>query len=119
MEKWHQFLGLPRHSKQWYRIMLRGEIKELHQAKTRLERLSERSDVYYALQRAQFDGYPIRKLDSFRPKHLVAISYMVAKYTNRWLYYRLIGWMCGSKVPFTEVVNPKKEEKLVKVAIKY
>ena len=121
LHQWLRFLNLPKHSQPWYRNILQGELKELEEAKTPLEKLSETSDVLFCLSRAQYDGFPPDSLpvvDSY-PPYLVYI-YMIAKFTMRWAFYRLAARICRGRnnnhPSIREVVNPRKDSKLEEVA---
>lgn len=48
-----------------YRDRLREEMAEVEGATTMLERLSERSDVFFAISRAKHDGFPVQELPAF------------------------------------------------------
>ncbi|KAI1427762.1 hypothetical protein F5Y12DRAFT_734970 [Xylaria sp. FL1777] len=119
LRRWHKLLNLPRQSPlSWHRDRYREELSELHDAKTRLEKLSEASDVFFALSRAKYDGFPIADLPSFRTHHIAIYGYMLAKYTSRWAFYRVLAFLCKSPSHsmVREVVNPSKDSKLEVVA---
>ena len=116
---WLQRLNLPKQSPPaWYRDRLREELKERRAATTSLRRLSETADVYFTCSRAEYDGFPLRKLP---PCSALASAYMVGKFTSRWMFYRLLALSCrclehGS---VREVVNPGKDSKLREVAMRH
>jgi hypothetical protein len=115
-------LGLSRQSQSWYRARLREELHELRNAKTPLLKLSETSDVVFSIVRAQYDGFPIRKLPFVTsPQHVILYAYMVAKFTSRWTFYRTLAMLCRApRYDFMrEVVNPSKDHKLDKVASRH
>jgi hypothetical protein len=108
--------------RRWYRARLREELHELRNAKTPLLKLSETSDVVFSIVRAQYDGFPIRKLPFVTsPPHVILYAYMVAKFTSRWTFYRTLAMLC--RAPrydlVREVVNPIKDHKLDEVASRH
>lgn len=119
---WHARLGLPRQSPpSWYRDRLREELLERRTAKTSLQKLSETSDVFFAISRARYDGFPVRKLPPLASQNVLVFTYMVMKYTSRWMLYRTTARLC--RIPHfdkvREVVNPRKEHKLQEVALRH
>ncbi|KAI2637444.1 uracil phosphoribosyltransferase-domain-containing protein [Xylaria nigripes] len=119
LTRWHRLLALPRQSPpSWYQDRYREEVAEFHEATTTLQKLSEESDVFFALSRAQYDGFPVAELPHFRPRHVFVYAYMVGKYTSRWAFYRVLAILCGARHHATvrEVVNASKDSKLEVVA---
>ncbi|KAI0912382.1 hypothetical protein F4823DRAFT_634378 [Ustulina deusta] len=119
LNQWHKLLNLPRQSPiSWHRDRFHEEVAELRDAKTRLEKLSEASDVFFALSRAKYDGFPIGNMPPFRIHHIPIYAYMLAKYTSRWAFYRVLALLCKAPSCSTvrEVVNPSKDNKLEVVA---
>ena len=120
LRRWHRMLNLPRQTPpSWYRDRLREELQERRNAKTFLEKLSETSDVLFSISRARHDGFPIRNLPQFgATRHALAYTFMFAKYTLRWRFYRIAAKFC--KAPHwdsvREVVNPGKDSNLRVVA---
>ncbi|KAK3392206.1 hypothetical protein B0T20DRAFT_50122 [Sordaria brevicollis] len=123
LNKWHAALSLPRHSPpSWYRARLVEELHELRAASTAVSRLSETADVFFALSRARFDGFPIRTLPPFSlARHGIPMAYMVAKYTLRWGFYKTAARLSGSKQwkSVREVINPAKDHKLGEVSARH
>ena len=123
LQRWHKTLGLSRQSPpSWYRDRLSEELRERRAARTGLQRLTETSDVLFAISRARYDGFPLRSLPPFTiSRHGMVYGYMVAKYTLRWTFYRAAAMLCG--VPrcrsVREVVNPAKDSKLEEVAVRH
>lgn len=119
--RWHRALGLPRQPIPWYRARLREETSERRLAQSRCQRLSETADVFYIISRAQHDGNPLRQLPKFTASHLVIYSYLVSKYTLRWLFYKTAARLCRHSHPHSvrEVVNPAKDSKLKEVACRH
>ncbi|KAI1824264.1 hypothetical protein F4861DRAFT_270598 [Xylaria intraflava] len=119
LRRWHGILNLPRQTPAtWYRDRYNEELVEFHQANTFVERLSEQSDVFFAISRAEYDGFPIEPLPQFRTRHLIVYAYMVAKYTSRWAFFRTVAVLCRAPRPseVREVVNAGKDSKLAVVA---
>lgn len=122
LRRWHRMLGLSRQSPpSWYQDRLREELQERRTAVTPLLKLSETSDVFFSISRAQYDGFPVRDLPPFVASHVLVYVYMLAKYTLRWTFYRTVAILC--RVPHyhlvREVVNPSKDHKLIDVACRY
>ncbi|KAK7928624.1 hypothetical protein PG985_005622 [Apiospora marii] len=117
-------LGLVRHSPSWYRDRLREELYERRAAHTSWRKLSETADVLFCISRAHYDGFPVRNA----PLPSVATcygrflyTYMLAKYTSRWMFYRAVAISCGATQHdcVREVVNPSKDKKLNEVALRH
>lgn len=122
LRRWHKMLGLQLQSPpSWYKDRLREELGERRMALTRLQKLSETSDVFFAIIRAHHDGFPVRKIPPFAPfRHTLVYAYMLGKYTLRWGFYRTAAILC--RAPYhsvREVVNPSKDEKLHVVALRH
>ena len=106
----------------WYRNRIREELRERRAAHTAWQKLSETSDVFFSILRAQHDGYPIKQLPPICLWRCSPVySYMVVKYTLRWSFYRTAARLCRSPNHrlVCEVVNPAKEHKLEEVALRH
>ena len=123
LKRWHAMLGLTRQSPpSWYRDRLREELRERRLATTRRQKLSEASDVFFSSSRAQYDGFPVRKLSPLvTSRHMLVYAYMLAKFTSRWTFYRTAAFMCSAPRydSVREVVNPSKDQKLEEVASRH
>lgn len=123
LHRWHGMLGLSRQSPpSWYRDRIREELRERRAATTRWEELSETSDIFFCIIRAQNDGVPLRKLPPFiASRHTSVYVYMLAKYTLRWQFYRVTALLCCAPhyKSVREVVNPSKDHKLEEVACRH
>ncbi|KAL7624853.1 hypothetical protein AAE478_004067 [Parahypoxylon ruwenzoriense] len=122
LHRWHGLLGLQRQSpSSWHRERLREELKELRAANTPIEKLSEAADVFFSISRAKYDGFPIREMPRFAFSHVPVYVYMLAKFTSRWAFYRMLAFLCGAPHYRTvrEVVNPGKDSKLDEVASRH
>ena len=123
LKRWHGMLGLSQQSPPtWYRDRLREELTERRIAKTPWQKFSETSDVYFSSSRAQYDGFPVRKLPSFvTSRHIPVYAYMFAKFTLRWKFYRTAAILCNAPRydMVREVVNPSKDQKLGEVASRH
>ena len=123
LKRWYGMLGLQKQSPpSWYRDRLREQLRERRSAMTHWQKLSETSDVFFSISRAQYDRFPVRKLPSFMASwHLLVYAYMLAKFTLRWQSYRTAAILCNT--PQTdlvrEVVNPCKDEELQEVASRH
>lgn len=121
--RWHEMLGLSRQSPPtWHRDRLREELRERYTATTRWQRLSETSDVFFSISRAQHDGFPVRRLPPLAsPRHAAIYGYMLAKYTLRWQFYRVAALLCHAPyyASVREVVNSSKDRKLEEVASRH
>ncbi|PGG96047.1 hypothetical protein GX51_08008 [Blastomyces parvus] len=114
----------PQSTPSWYRDRLREELQERRLAKTPWQKLSERSDVFFAITRARYDGIltTAPKLPSpFAPRYMLVYTYMLAKYTSRWMFYRTAAIFCSAPCwdLVCEVVNPNKDHKLEEVASRH
>ncbi|KAE9394017.1 hypothetical protein BT96DRAFT_923771 [Gymnopus androsaceus JB14] len=78
----------------WYRDRLREEFVERRMASTRLQKLSETSDVFFAIIRAHYDGFPVRNIPPLASRHILVYAYMLGKYTLRWGFYRTAAILC-------------------------
>jgi len=121
LQRWHNMLNLPRQTApSWHRDRLREELQERRLAKTAWRKLSETSDVFFCISRAQHDGFPVHVLPRFKPlRHGLVYAYMLAKYTLRWGFNRVVAGLCRGVPPggrVREVVNPGKDGKLEEVA---
>jgi hypothetical protein len=116
------WLRLPQQSTgAWYRARLKEERDELRHAATALQKLSESSDVLFAISRARYDGImatPPQLPCNFAPRYALAYPCMLTKYTLRWSFYRRVALLCKvARYDFVcEVVNPSKDSKLDEVA---
>ena len=123
LRRWHGMLGLSRQSPpSWYRDRLWEEPRERRIAHTPWQKLSETSDVFFSITRAQYDRFPIRKLPPFvAARHVPVYTYMSAKYTLRWGFFRTAAFFCNAPRYnlVREVVNPSKDRNLVEVASRH
>ncbi|CAZ84861.1 unnamed protein product [Tuber melanosporum] len=122
LRRWHRMLGLSRQSPpSWYRDRLREELQERRTAKTSLRKFSETSDVIFSISRARYDGFPVRTLPPFvASRDALLYTYMLAKYTLRWKFYRTAAILCNAPCDkVREVINPRKDHKLDEVASRY
>lgn len=123
LRRWYRFLNLPRQTlPSWYRQRLYEELQERRAAKTFWRRLSETSDVFFSISRAQYDGFPVRRLPPFvASRHSLLYAYMLSKYTLRWTFYRVVARLCNGSnhSSVREVVNPGKDLKLEEVASRH
>ncbi|KAF3089948.1 hypothetical protein TWF225_005167 [Orbilia oligospora] len=122
LKPWFRMLSLAQQSPpSWYRDRIREELQERRIAKSKLHKLSETSDVLFAISRARYDGFPIHKLPPFTIQHFPVYAYMLAKYSSRWGFYRMAAVLC--KAPqynlVREVVNPGKDHKLNEVSSRH
>ncbi|KAI1807830.1 hypothetical protein F4811DRAFT_549593 [Daldinia bambusicola] len=112
LRPWHKLLGLQRQPRlSWHRARLHEELLERRDAKVALAKLSETADVFFAMSRAQHDGFPVRTLPRFAARHVLVYAYMLAKYTSRWAFYRVAAFLCGApgRGVVREVANPAKD----------
>ncbi|KAF9072846.1 hypothetical protein BDP27DRAFT_1319500 [Rhodocollybia butyracea] len=123
LRRWHRMLGLQRQSPpSWYRDRVREELHERRTAKTTLQKLSETSDVFFAIIRANYDGFAVKKTPPFvASRHLPVYAYMLGKYTLRWGFYQAAAKLCRAPRynDVREVVNPAKDSKLQEVALRH
>ena len=123
LQTWHRTLHLSKQTPPlWYRDRLREELRERRSARTTWERLSETSDVLFSISRAKYDGFPICKLPwQFSVPSVLVYTYMLAKFSSRWMFYKTLALLCGAHHYRTvcEVINPHKDGKLVEVAVRH
>ncbi len=115
---WHSLLDMPQKGIEWHQNDIAEELQELSEAKGIIHHWSELSDVAYTYTRAKWSGHKVK-----RPINLFLLNigfiYMIPKYTLRWCFYYSIGKKFDKKLKITEVRNPKKIEKLHKIAKRY
>ena len=116
---WHSLLDMEKHELEWHIKDVEDELSELTEAKSIVEKVSERSDVVYTVTRAWWGGHKSLRFPLSKPEFLVGLIYMFPKYTLRWLFYYYIGKSFDRKIKITEVRNPKKIYKLKIIAKKY
>jgi hypothetical protein len=119
LQGWHKLLGLRRQvSPEWHRARLTEEKAELIEATGLIDRMSEGSDVIFAISRAHHDGFLMNEQLPPLGRNLHLYLYMLGKFTMRWAFYRTAAWLSGAPDVngVREVINPKKDYKLVEVA---
>lgn len=119
INKWHSILDMPKKDFDWHKKDVAEELREFNEAKGLINKWSELSDVVYTSTRAHWSGhqnieYPLGKVSFY-----VGLLYMFPKYTLRYKFYRVLEKKLGSPRKITEVRNPKKIEKLEKIADRY
>ena len=122
LPRWHRNLGLAKHPRCWYRERLKEELQELRSAPSRILKLSESADVFYVLSRACHDGHQLQPMPPFKPfKHTPIYTYMVLKYSSRWLFYMTAARISasGGATQVREVINPSSDYKLCEVAARH
>lgn len=119
-QRWLRFLKLAEQSSaSWHHARIREELRERRHACSRLRRLSETADVFFSIQRARSEGVKTHDFpDVAGLDRAVVIGYVMAKFTSRWLFYRVAARLCGCAHyrSIREVVNPAKTGKLLEVA---
>ncbi|TVY36048.1 hypothetical protein LOCC1_G007975 [Lachnellula occidentalis] len=122
LRRWHKMLNLRHQSPpSWYQDRLDEEILEVSAATSRVEVLSETSDVLFSIIRARYDGFPVQEplmIVNVNYRRFSVYMYMLAKFTMRWLFYRTAAYLCkaGNCGSVCEVVNPGKGHKRRAVA---
>ncbi|OJD21181.1 hypothetical protein ACJ73_07483 [Blastomyces percursus] len=122
---WYGKLRLPPQSTpSWYQDRLREELQERRLAKVPWQKLSEMSDVLFAITRARYDvilAIAPKLPFIFAPRYVFVYTYMLAKYTSRWMFYRTAAIICNAPRwdLVCEVVNPSKDHKLEEVASRH
>ena len=118
MNRWFDWLGLPRRDEAWHRADVQEEMSELEDARTWLEVWSETSDVVFAVARGRWAGHAL-EFPLGRRRYVAGLLYMFPKYTLRWLFYRVAGRRIDRSVRVAEVRNPRKLEKVREIAVRY
>lgn len=115
VQKWHAWLDQPVKDKVWHESDIADELRELSESKGLVSRWSEMSDVVYTVARRRWDGYDLSYPIS-RAQVVLGYIYMYPKYTSRSMFFRSAGRKAGATRPLQAVRNPKKLEKLHKIA---
>jgi len=110
---------MPKYDLDWHENDIKDELEELKEAKGLIHKWSEVSDVVYTYTRANWSGhnklvFPLKKTHFY-----IGLIYMIPKYTLRWKFFRKIGKSFDKNLKINEVRNPKKIEKLERIANKY
>lgn len=117
-KRWHDFLDMPKKTRQWHIDDVADEYAELDEAKGPINRWSEYSDVVYTITRSRWDGHDIESpLTNWQFAY--GSLYMFPKYTLRFAFFKQAGKKLGAKQSLHEVRNPKKVHKLHHIAGKY
>ncbi len=117
INKWHAWLGMRSHTKTWYEKDMVDEINEYSEELKLFKKWSELSDVVYVYTRSKWNGHEL-KFPFKKWQYYIGIVYMLPKYTDRWLFYRIAGRKAGAIEGLHEVRNPKKTHKLHHIAKK-
>lgn len=118
INKWHDWMAMPKHDKAWHEEDLADEIAELNEETSILKRWSELSDVVYTCTRGKWSGHDLKFPYSIW-RFYFGLVYMFPKYSGRSLFYRRAGKKLGASVEIREVRNPKKISKLHHIAEKH
>jgi len=118
VNKWHDWLGMPKQDKQWHMSDMADETAEYDAETNWLKKWSELSDVVYTCSRGRWSGHSIR-FPFKNWQYLLGLLYMFPKYTVRWLFFRSAGKKANPEIIIREVRNPKKTYKLHTIAEKY
>lgn len=114
INKWHDWLDLPRFDKSWYEKDLADELAEYHDENNYFKKWSELSDVAYTVSRSQWSESTVDNPFS-STKHYLGVIYMVPKYTGRYFFYRTAGRKAGANKDIKWIRNPKKLHKLKEI----
>ncbi|MEO8105223.1 MAG: hypothetical protein ABI602_02700 [Candidatus Saccharibacteria bacterium] len=118
LNKWHSWLGMKQHDKQWHENDLSDELAEYYEESQVFKKWSELSDVAYTCSRGRWSGHDIR-FPFARSKFYLGVLYMIPKYTGRWIFFLSAGKKAGYSKSIHEVRNPRKTHKLNTIAEKY
>jgi hypothetical protein len=118
VRRWHTWVNQPVRDESWHRDDIADEYAEYLEARGLIHKWSELSDIVYTVTRASWSGH---KLDFpiSRPQRMAGYVYMFPKYTSRTLFFRRAGKKAGADQKVLSVRNPKKAEKLHKIAGQY
>ncbi len=119
INRWHDILNMPKLDEVWHRQDMSDELAEYEEACGFLNNWSELSDVVYTYSRARWSGHTTIYFPLSKTKLFFGVIYMIPKYTLRWRFFRKIGHQFDKNLNISEVRNPKKIEKLKKIASKY
>ena len=107
-----------KHTKYWYKKDLADELAEYYQETTIIHKWSELSDVVYVFTRAKWNGYDI-DFPFNRWQFLLGLIYMLPKYSDRFIFFKMAGRRAEAKKDLHEVRNPRRIRKLDHIAKKY
>ena len=118
LTRWHKMLNLQRYPLPFHRARLAEELAEVDAATGVINRLSETSDVLFTISRSSFEGHPVAAVPPLTARNAPAYTYMLVKFTSRWGFYLAAAYLADRQrySAVREVVNPRKDEKLVAVA---
>jgi len=119
INKWHSYLDMPKYDLTWHEQDIQDEFEELNEARGIINIWSELSDIVYTHSRAQWSGHKNLKLPINNFQYFIGLLYMFPKYTLRWKFYIALGKKIDDKLELREVRNPKKIEKISRIAQKY
>lgn len=113
--KWHNILNMTKYDEEWHKNDINDEYKEYLEENRIIKKWSELSDIVYTHSRANWSGYKI----DYPLKRItipLGLIYMFPKYTLRYSFYRKAGHKLNKNIHLREVRNPKKIDKLKKIA---
>lgn len=119
INKWHSYLDMPKYDLAWHERDINDELSELNEASGFVDVWSELSDIAYTYTRANWAGHKDIKLPISKANFYFGLLYMFPKYTLRWKFYVALGKKMDKNLKLREVRNPKKIEKLKRIAEKY
>ena len=111
-------MNMSRKERAWHVERMMEEVDELRRARGFFITWSEMSDVVYDYTRGRWGGYRDIRFPLPRWQFFVGVMYMIPKYTLRWLFFYMAGRRAGATMPVHEVQNPRKEEKLRRIAVR-
>lgn len=114
---WHNWVNQPKKPRDWHEQDIADELAELAACYSFVNRWSETSDVVYTVTRARWSGHDLTFPIS-RRQVIFGYIYMYPKYNLRVLFFRRAGRKAGASDVLQSVRNPKKVEKLAKIAEK-
>ena len=123
LRRWHEMLNLSRQSSSfWYRNRIRKKLRKRRIATTFWQKFNEISNVFFFINRIQYDEFSIRKLFFFVViDHVFVYVYMLTKFILRWNFFRTIviifnAFHCNL---MREIMNFNKNQKFEKVALRH
>lgn len=113
---WFNVLNLPTKPRKNFDRYIFEELEELNSANGAWKRLSEKADLVYLAHRAHWHGYFDVVCPLGKREQILATPYMLLKHSGRWYFYRRAGHKLDRNVHVCSVRNPKKVQKLTRVA---
>lgn len=111
LNRWHDWLDMPKFDKAWHESDMADELAEYHEEAKLVKKWSEASDVVYTYTRSLWSGHSLT-FPLSKAAFCLGLIYMLPKYSGRFLFFRNAGRKAGATPDIRCVRNPKKLHKL-------